>query len=274
MYKRKDVYKKAFGLRFYLFIAIIFILLLIFYNFFSDQAWFLWIFSIISSIIGALLVGVYYDFVQKDEISNEHLKIMEYLNEKNSSGIIKYYPTFEDSISDIRRAVIDNNNNELDIYLTYGYTILNNLRNDINYMLSRENTVVNIYLMGKKNPFMDAYSKFWYGDGQRAKLEQKVDQSIQELKDNYDDLTKRKALIGKLNIYINDVSPVNYSFYRFEEELFFVPTKNIETKGFSPITILAQRTSVKDSLYNKVTTELNRMRDEKYFNELELNEEK
>ena len=274
MYNRKDVYKRAFSLRFYLFIAVIFILLLIFYNCFSDQAWFLWIFAIISSVIGALLVGVYYDFIQKEEISNEHLKIMEYLNEnKNSSGIIKYYPSFEDSINDIRNAVIDNNNNELDIYLTYGYTILNNLRNDINYMLSRENTVVNIYLMGKKNPFIDAYSKFWYGDG-LAKLEQKLDQSIQELKDNFKDLNNRNALIGELKVFINNVSPVNYSFYQFEEELFFVPSKNIETKGFSPITIRAQRTSVKDSLYNKVATELNRMRDEDYFEKMELNEEK
>lgn len=272
MNSKTDVYRRAFSLRFYLFISIIFILLLVFYNFFSDQAWFLWIFAIISSVIGALLVGVYYDFIQKDEISTEHLKIMEYLNEKNSSGIIKYYSDFDDST--IRNEIINNNSNQLDIYVTYGYTVLNNLRNSINYMLSRENTVVNIYLLGKDNPFINAYAKFWFGDGQLEKLEKKIDEVIQGIKDNRNDLLKRNALVGKLNVYRNHTSPVNYSFYLLDEKLFFVPANNITTKGFSPFTILAEKNSVKDSLYNKVVTEFNRMKEEDCFTKIDLSEEK
>tara|TARA_R110000744_G_scaffold305286_2_gene413576 strand:- start:5440 stop:6252 length:813 start_codon:yes stop_codon:yes gene_type:complete len=270
MTKKTDNIKKIFSLKFYLFAAILFILVLIFYNSFSNEPWFIWVTGIVSSVFGALLVGVYYDFVQKEVISEEHLKIMEYLNEKNSSGIIKYYGKFNESIKDISTEVSEGY--KVDIYLTYGYTILNNLSHEINYVLSKEKSEVNIYLMDISNPFATSYSKFWFNEDDTKKIHHKIKETLRLLKGKYQDLKKRNALNGKLNVYLNQKSPINYSFYLFDNKLFFVPSKNTQSKEFSPICILAQRTAVENALFNKVSRELKRLKEDECFKKVNLDE--
>lgn len=271
MIKQKDKNKKIFSLRFYVFALILFITLLLTYNLFSNQTWFLWVSGIISSLFGAILVGVYYDYVQKEAISNEHLEIMNYLNEKNSSGIIKYFGNFMDSIKDI--SIETSESKRIDIYLTYGYTILNTLSHQISFALSKKDTEINIYLMSDENPFSKSYSKFWFNNDDNDKFKQKSEETIRLLKGKYKQLKRTNALNGKFNVYLNKKSPVNYSFYLFDDKLFFVPSKNTQSKEFSPICILAQKTSVENALFNKVDKELEILKSNEVFDLIKFDDE-
>jgi hypothetical protein len=262
---KKNQFRGVFNLRVLLFVAVITIIMMALNNCYGLEDWYPWVTGIIASIVASILVGAYYEFVQKEQISSEHLKIMEYLNEKNSSGIIKYYGKFSESVKDISDEVTKGN--KVDIYLTYGYTILNSLSHQINYILSKEGSEVNIYIMGSNNPFLEAYSKFWYGDENTDKLNKKIVETIALLKNK-----NRNSMNGSLNVFFNEKSPVNYSFYLFEDKVFYVPTKNTQSKEFSPITILAQKTSVEDSLFNKIRYELNIMKEDNCFKKLDLDE--
>ena len=123
--KKNSINRKIFNLKFLLFIALLVILFIVFRNCFSDESWYDWVIAIFSSIVASLFVGIYYQFFYTEHVSENHFQIMEYLNEKNKSGIIKYYGNFSESIEDIKKEF--EQSNRVEIYLTYGYTILNNL---------------------------------------------------------------------------------------------------------------------------------------------------
>lgn len=268
--ENNKIFKKIFNLRILLLIAIAIILMLLLSNCYGTESWYPWVIAITSSIIASFMIGIWYQFIQIEQVSDEHLKIMEYLNEKNSSGITKYYGNFGDSIEDIKKEFLISK--KVDIYLTYGYTILNNLSDSINYNLSIKENEVNIFIMDKKNPFISSLSKFWYGDNQTEKLANRITETECLIINKYKELKNRNSLNGKIKLYSNKNSPVNYSFYLFDEKVFFVPSKNILTKEIAPITILAQKTSVKNSLYKKVSKELLQMKEENCFIEINLDE--
>jgi len=267
----KNKYRGIFTLRYLLFICSVVITMLILSCFFGKEDWYPWITGIIASVVTSILVGAFYEFIQKEQISEEHLSIMEYLNEKNSSGIIKYYGNFIESTKEISSEVSESQ--KIDIYLTYGYTILNTLSHQISFALSKKDTEVNIYLMSDDNPFSKSYSKFWFNEDNNNKFKQKSEETLRLLKGKYNELRKNNSLNGEFNVYMNKKSPVNYSFYLFDDKLFFVPSKNTQSKEFSPVCILAQKTSVDNALYNKVNKELETQKSNNVFDLIKLDEE-
>lgn len=266
-----DIFKKLFTYKLVIYVLVFIIFMIILNHFFYNASWYNWVTAMLTSIVASFLVGAFFQFSIKDDISKDHKSIMDYLNEKNSSGIIKYYGNFGDSIEDIKKEFLKSK--KVDIYLTYGYTILNNLSDSINFNLTLKENEINIFLMNEKNPFISSLAKFWYGNDDSEKLINKINDSTRLIKNKYKELKNRNALNGKINLYSNVKSPVNYSFYLFDNKIFFIPSKNITTKEFTPITILAQKTSVENSLFRKVSEELSRMKEDNCFIEINLDEE-
>lgn len=269
----KDNFKKVFNLKILLIIAVVVIIMIYLHYNFNKEIWYTWVVALVSSIVTSFIVSAFFQFSLVDEISKEHLSIMEYLNEKNKSGIVKYFGNFKDSIEEIRKELIKSK--QVDIYLMYGSTILNTLSQEISYSLSKKENVINIYIMDEKNPFLQAFASIWEDKNSsydENKLKSKIDDTVKLFREKKNELTKSNSLNGELNLYKNIKSPINYSFYLFDDKIYFVPSKNVSTKEFIPITILGQKTSESDSLYNKIKMELDLMKRDNNFTKIDIDE--
>lgn len=201
---------------------------------------------------------------------------MEFLNEKNKSGIVKYYGSFKEASEDIRKELIRSKISH--IYLMYGSTILNTLSEEISFLLSKKNTSLNVYLMDESNPFLEASSKIWSLKNESysfANLQERINNSLDLFKEKRNHLKSENSLNGELNVFKNKKSTINYSFYLFDEKLFFVPSKNVSTKEFIPMTILADKTpdKNKNALYNKIKYELELMKSDECFEKVDFDGE-
>ena len=99
--------KKLFKCQYYLLVLIL-VLVFVFLNYIlnvSQEC--LEIFNpVFCSVSASFLVGIYFQYKIKGEISDEHLKIMEFQQEYHSSGIIKYYSSFKDCEQDLRNDLL------------------------------------------------------------------------------------------------------------------------------------------------------------------------
>ncbi|MEX1013575.1 MAG: hypothetical protein WDZ80_00245 [Candidatus Paceibacterota bacterium] len=199
--------------------------------------------AIFFSLTASILVGIYFQYVIKNEISTQHLKIMEFKDEYNKSGIIKYYDSFKKCENDLRKDILSTN--ELTIYLTYGSTVLNTLSEQINFMLSNKNKKVEIVFMSEDNPFILGLAQQW---GYEIKV---LKNKISDSKNLILDISK-ESKNENLTITENSKFPVNYSFYLLDSVLYFVPTKLCNPKTFTPLVIKANKTIDNTSLYGKI----------------------
>lgn len=248
-----DNYKRLFKLRF-LVLILIFILIPIIVNcVFRDYKEFITIFnSVYFSLFASVLVGIYFQFMLKDEISTEHLKIMEFKDEYNKSGIIKYYASFKNCEQDLRNDMLKTTS--ITIYLAYGLTVLNTLSEQINFILSNPDKSVSIAFLSEKNPFINGLAQHW-----DIKPEELIDR-IKQSKRVVTDLAKEKKN-QNLFLYDNHSYPINYSFYMLDDLVYFVPTKLCNPKSFVPFTIKAQRTSENEALFGKIKEDWDKLFD-------------
>ena len=248
-----DKSKNLFKCRYLILISIsIIIYLCLNYVFEIESSLLITINSVVFSVIASFLVGVYFQFKLKDEISQEHLKIIEHKDEFNKSGIIKYCGSFKDILEDLRFTMREAKN--ITIYVTYGSTILNTLNEEISHCLSRKNRTLKLFLLDIESPFIKGYEQLWnYKEGA---LKNKIQESIKLLKNKISELNKQNELKGELEIYSIKKYPVNYSFYICDDLIYFVPSKHYESKEFVPLVIKAQKTIDKNALYNKICRDI------------------
>jgi hypothetical protein len=230
----------------YQILVLVFILFFLVINYALDfkESYLITINAILFSLIASFLVGIYFQYVVKDEISTEHLKIMEFKDEYNKSGIIEYYSSFKNCEYELRKDILKTNS--LTIYITYGATVLNNLSEQIYFMLSDKKKEVEIVLMSEDNPFLPGLAQQW--GYEIEELKRRITDSkklIQDIKDN--------SIYNNLTITENRLFPVNYSFYLLDTVLYFVPTKLCNPKSFTPLVIKANRTIDDRSLYGKIS---------------------
>lgn len=195
------------------------------------------------SVAASFLVGVYFQYKLKDEISTDHLKIMEFQSEYNSSGIIKYYSSFKLCEQDLREEILKTKT--LTIYIAYGATVINTLSEQINFMLSDKNKKVNIAFLDETNPFLDGLASIW--GYKKDELVLKIEAS-KKVVNNLADENKNNNLI----IIKNTKFPINYSFYLLDNLVYFVPTKLCNPKSFTPFTLKAQKTADDQALFGKI----------------------
>lgn len=269
-------YKKTFYLKITIIILGALLILIGFHQCFGDEDWYNLIVAISTSIVASFIVSAFFQFSLKDEISKEHHSIMEYLNEKNRSGIIKYYGSFKSANEEIKKSIL--NTKKVDIYLMYGNTILNSLSDELSLILSKKETTVNIYLMDKENPFLKASASVWSEKNESYTIEKisaKIDSTTKLFQEKINHLKSEGSLNGTLKLFSNLKNPVNYSFYLFDDKIFFVPAKNVSTKEFIPLTLMATKTpeSNKNALYNKIRKELDLMLKDNSFKEIDLSNE-
>ena len=249
----EDIYKRLFSCKFWiLLLGVIIVIFLVNAILGTNNAYSLLITSVIASILASYLVGVFFQYFLMDEISKEHLKIIEHKDEFNKSGILKYYSSFKNCVEDLRGDI--RSAKHLSLYVAYGHTTINMLSEEISILLSKEGNSLKIYFMDETNPFLPGYAKLWgYTE---ENLKNKINESIDLIKNKRDELIRQNRFKGKLEVFQLLKYPIHYSFYFCDDILYFVPSKHYESKDFVPLTLKAQKSTIKGALYNKISEDL------------------
>lgn len=240
-------------------ILLVCVLALITFNYFRflSEEWTLIINAISTSIIASFLVGAYFQFNIKDEISKDHIEIIRIKDELNKSGILKYYGSFKDCIMDLKEDVLKSK--KITIYLNFGNTILNLLSDELVESYKKEKDI-RIFILNNDNKFIEGLGALWGSnnhDYDKEGIIKKIDSSLNSLKAAIKEVKSKNELKANIEIYQLRLNPVFYSFYILDDKIYYTPSKIVASKNFPPLTILAQKTSNKGSIYNKCSYELN-----------------
>ena len=209
-------------------------------------------------VIGAaILVSLYFERRLRKEISEEFNSILEAKEEFAKAGIVKYYSNFLDVDF---RSYLDRDLNAVDFYLTYGRRLFGNIEDKLKKLCTNKNTNINIYILSKENPFLEPLGQLWGRtniDYKTDKLKEHIDATINLLTLLFNDLKSAGSLKATVKVYGLKRHPVFHSFYRFDDEIIFVPSKIIEEKDFVPPAFLTKKTIHSEGIYNKCMYELN-----------------
>ncbi|WBO83648.1 hypothetical protein [Hymenobacter yonginensis] len=212
-------------------------------------------FNVLMAILTGLIIGIYFDISSRKEIFNDMLRNFNISKEVINAGIVKYYSNFSDF--DLRNSVA--NCSDVIIYLTYGQTVFNNIRDSLTSVAGKKNATITLFMFHEDNPFIDGLGNHWGANDQSyaaARIKQRVVDSQQTLFTYFSDMKARKKLKAKVKIYIMKRHPVFYSFYRMDDYILFCPSKISVDKSVKPIAIYVKDTLDKGSIYKKCMEEI------------------
>ena len=212
--------------------------------------------EIIIVVGAAVIVSLYFEFHLRKEISFEFNKILEMKEEFGKAGIIKYYPNFRDINL---RSFFTNDVRSIDIYANFAHTVFNQVQDSISKLVQNENIELNIYLLDSDNKFILGLGELWgksNSEYDEEGIKTKIKQSLSTLESTFNELKVKGELKAKIKIYLLKKNPVFYSFYRFDNEMIYVPSKIVEPKSFIPLSFLIKKTTHSEGIYNKCMEEL------------------
>src|SRR5690606_14012879 len=132
----------------------------------------------------------------------------------------------------------------------------------IQKLLSRDNSVFRYFLYSSTNQFIDAFGKYWGDEGNNTKYNSDgLKEKIKNVKNDLERLASKKHQNSLFELYEIQHSPLTYSFYKIDNELYFVPSKVIKAKEIKPPVFHFKKTENSSSMYSKIEDELNKMID-------------
>src|SRR6202012_1002981 len=141
---------------------------------------------------------------------------------------------------------------------SYGRRLFGNIEDKLEKLCKNKDVRLNIFIYSRENPFIDALGLLWGktnkeydADGIRKNIES----TTTLLTLLFKKLNDQGTLKATVKVYGLKRHPVFYSFYRFDDEIIFVPSKIIEEKNFVPAAFLTKKTTNSDGIYNKCTYE-------------------
>jgi hypothetical protein len=213
--------------------------------------------EILIVVVAAFLVSAYFEFYLRKQISDDFNKILEAKEEFGKAGIIKYYPNFKD-ITDLR-AYFKENKRCIEIYLTYGQTVFGILQDSISEYCKNEKAELNIFMLSPENKFIPGLGELWGKSNSNYDengIKEKIRSSLTTLQSTFNELENKNQLKAKIKVVLLKRHPVFYSFYRFDDEMIYVPSKIVETKTFIPLAFKVKKTEHSEGIFNKCMEEL------------------
>jgi hypothetical protein len=195
-------------------------------------------YGILIGLIPSVLIG-YISFKEQFE---KQLQILGISKEIINAGVSNYNENWDISILEEKLKGA----NEVEFYMTYGSTVINNLSRTIKSKLQEDGFSITIYIMDEKNPFVNSLGSFWEKDNKKYNPEgirSKIEDTLEEINTLKVNLKKDEALKGKIRTYKLRYHPVFFSFYRFDDEIVFVPSKNVERKSYQVPSFVCNKTS-------------------------------
>jgi hypothetical protein len=239
---------RIFGIELFLFLVLLLIYLVLQIG--SLQwGWDEFIINLLSNINIALLAGLgaglVFEISIRKEQAEEILALVNLKKQMADSGIREYYSDFRsiDLQGKMRSASI------IDMYFTYGRTLINSLFPILEDRMKNPNVKLNIYFCSEENPFLVGLGNLWgkYGDlYNKENLAKKIKEVRETLSGLVSKLESRRELEATVGIFGVNYHPFTYSFYRFDNEIILCPTKVTEDKNFRPISIIVSEQNKTD----------------------------
>lgn len=224
-------------------------------------------------ISAAVIVSMYFENRLRGEISHEFETILKTKDEFARGGIAKYYASFDDV--NIQSFFVKKPS-KIDIYVTYGHSLFDKISPQLKEAAQRKDLELNIYMFSIENPFIDGLGQLWgkaNQDYNSEGIKLKIDSTLRMLDNLFGDLKSAGNLNATVSITQLKRHFVFYSFYRFDDEIIYVPSKLVEDKSYRPISFLVKRTSGLEGIFNKCLHELNIIKNDKDSNDIRyLNE--
>jgi hypothetical protein len=184
-------------------------------------------------------------------------------------GLVNYFDNFEDAHNIIKAKIT--NAKTVDIFLMYGDSFLSSSSKAIQSVLAKDNSKLRYIIYSKDNAFIESYGNYWGVIGDNPKYNKDgLRLKIQGVKKDLKELVEKKHQNCSFDFYEIQSSPISYSFFRADDELFFVPNKNIRSKDIKPAVFQFKKTAYSFSILNKLTSELEKMIDNKEIIKAEL----
>jgi len=200
--------------------------------------------GILIGLIPSVMIG----FVFFKEQFEKQLQVLGVSKEIINAGVSEYYDTWNEQIVKDRLSEAK----EVEVYMTYGTTLIKNLGREILKRLEEKDFHIKFYIMDESNPFVESLGSFWSKDNSDYNSEgikKRIGESIKELRTIKSNSEKDNRLNGKIEVFKLKYHPVFFSFYRFDDEVVFVPTKNVERKAYQVPSFVCKKLSDK-GLYN------------------------
>ncbi|MEQ9307924.1 MAG: hypothetical protein RLN90_00610 [Balneolaceae bacterium] len=208
-------------------------------------------YGILIGLIPSVLIG----FLAFREQFNKQLEVLGVSRQIIDSGFTQYYDEWDETI--LRNKLEESN--EVDIYFTYGSTVINTLSRTIAEKLKDRSTIINIYLMDENNPFLVSLGSLWGKDNDKYNaegLKKRIQSTVEEIKSIKRNLEEDQDYKGVINAYKLKYHPVFFSFYRFNNEIVFLPTKNVERKTYQVPFFICKKLNSR-GVYNWCMSQIN-----------------
>ncbi|MDO9261997.1 MAG: hypothetical protein Q7U08_08660 [Flavobacteriaceae bacterium] len=214
--------------------------------------------AVFGSIVASIAVSSFY---------NEELH--KAMDKYNKIGLVNYFDNFEDAHSIIKSKI--SNAKTVDIFVMYGDSFLNTSTKAIQSVLAKDNSKFRYVIYSIDNKFIESYGNHWGVIEDNPKYnEAGLKLKIQGVKNDLKRLVEKKHQNCSFDFYEIQSSPISYSFYRVDDELFFVPNKNIRSKEIKPAVFQFKKTAYGFSMFNKLISELELMINNKEIIKAEL----
>lgn len=203
--------------------------------------------AVLGSIVASMAVSAFY---------NEELH--KAMDKYKRIGLKNYFENFEDAHDEIKDRI--SRASQVDIFVMYGDSFLNTSTKSIQTLLLKENAKFRYFMYNTTNPFIEAYGYHW-GDqeGNTKYNKDGIKAKIESVKADLKRITSNRNINSVFELFQIESAPISYSFYRIDNELYFVPSKNIRVKEIKPAVFHFKKTELENSMFSKVETELNKM---------------
>ncbi len=208
--------------------------------------------NIIASVLGSIVASIAVSNVYNNDLH-------EAMNKYSKIGLINYFDNFEDAHDEIKMKISLAKN--VDIFVMYGDSFLNTSSKAIRKLLSKENTNLRYFMYSENNRFIESYGFYWSDGGKIQKynadgIREKIINVKTDLKNN---IIKGMNEKSSFQLYSIKDAPISFSFYKIDDELYYVPNKNIRAKEIIPVVFHFKKTNKENSMYNRIEKELNLM---------------
>jgi len=208
-------------------------------------------FNVVAAALSAIVVSIVVSVLYNEEL---HKAMDKY----QQIGLVNYFDNFEDAHSIIKSKI--SNAKIVDIFVMYGDSFLNTSTKAIQSVFAKDNSKFRYVIYSTDNKFIESYGNHWGVIEDNPKYnEAGLKLKIKGVKNDLKTLVEKKHQNCSFDFYEIQSSPISYSFYRVDDELFFVPNKIIRSKAIKPAVFQFKKTAFDFSMFNKLISELELM---------------
>lgn len=175
--------------------------------------------------------------------------VLDATNHFEKSGIKDYFSNFSLVEPKIRERL--EISTKIELFFMHGKTFINSNSSSIQKALGKRGNEIVIIIADENNPFLQNYSNLWGYDNEKIKTY--INETFNDIIGWYNNIPSEQQ--AKLEIYKFTKGCFTYSYYKLDDDFYFVPNKLVSEKTFKPVTIYGSKTKVDDCLYNRLSKE-------------------